>query len=87
MIKKTRLDSVEQALEDQFETLKPVKAEKQLIDKLRTAAQEHIKQNKKPVTIRLSVQDLEAIKIKAAKRGLPYQTYINMLIHMDALNP
>lgn len=87
MVKKTRLDAFEQALEDQFDNLKPVIAEKQLMDTLTAAAQEHIKQNKKPVTIRLSVQDLEAIKIKAAKRGLPYQTYINMLIHMDALNP
>ena len=28
--------------------------------------------------------DLEAIKIKASKVGLAYQTYINMLIHQAA---
>ncbi len=83
MSKKYELDAEEQALEDQFELFKPIKNEKALIDDLTKAAKQHI-QKKKPITIRLSVQDLEAIKIKASKCGLPYQTYLNMLIHKDA---
>ncbi len=39
---------------------------------------------KHPITIRVAEQDIEAIKIKASKLGLAYQTYINMLIHKEA---
>ena len=35
----------------------------------------------KPVTIRLAVTDVEAAQELAGKRGLPYQTYIKMLLH------
>jgi hypothetical protein len=35
----------------------------------------------KPVTIRLAVADVEAAQELAEKRGLPYQTYIKMLLH------
>ncbi|MFI4956289.1 MAG: CopG family antitoxin [Gammaproteobacteria bacterium] len=83
MSKKYELNAEEQAIEDQFESLKSVQNKQALIDDLTKAAKQHV-QNKKPITIRLSVQDLEAIKIKASKCGLPYQTYLNMLIHKDA---
>ncbi len=46
-------------------------------------AQKHI-QTKRPITIRVSEEGLEAMKIKASRLGIPYQTYINMLIHKDA---
>ena len=51
---------------------------------LADSAKAHLK-SKKPVTIRIATQDIEAIKIKASRCGLPYQTYINMLIHLDAV--
>ncbi len=45
------------------------------------------KQSKrKPVSIRILTSDIEAIKVKAAKLGVPYQTYINKLNHRDAVN-
>lgn len=77
------LDAYEQDIEDNYESLTPVKDQKKLIDSLVAAAKQHT-QAKKPVTIRLSVHDIEAMKIKASKYGLPYQSYINMLIHKDA---
>lgn len=80
---KYKLDPEEQALEDRFDEFVPVENEQAVIDQLVKAAKRHV-QNKKPITIRLSVADLEAIKIKASKCGLPYQTYLNMLIHKDA---
>lgn len=83
MSKKYELNTEEQTIEDQFESLKSVKNKDSLINELTKSAKQHV-QNKKPITIRLSVQDLEAIKIKASKCGLPYQTYLNMLIHKDA---
>jgi len=33
------------------------------------------------ITIRLAVNDLEAVREFAEKRGLPYQTYMKMLLH------
>ena len=33
------------------------------------------------ITIRLAVNDLEAVRELAEKRGLPYQTYMKMLLH------
>jgi predicted DNA binding CopG/RHH family protein len=38
----------------------------------------------KSITIRISEEDIEVMKIKASKLGLPYQTYIKMVIHKDA---
>jgi predicted DNA binding CopG/RHH family protein len=40
---------------------------------------------KKSITIRISNSDIQAMKTKAAKMGVPYQTYINILIHRDAV--
>lgn len=42
------------------------------------------KSGKKPITIRLLESDIKAMKAKASKMGIPYQTYINILIHKDA---
>jgi|APSaa5957512622_1039677.scaffolds.fasta_scaffold69374_2 predicted DNA binding CopG/RHH family protein len=36
---------------------------------------------KKPITIRLSQADLEALKLIAANEGLPYQTLISSVLH------
>ncbi len=83
MTKKLQLDKYEQDIEDNYEKLKPVKNEGALIKKMQQAAKVHL-QNKKPITIRVSMHDVEIIKIKASKKGIPYQTYINMLIHRDA---
>jgi predicted DNA binding CopG/RHH family protein len=41
----------------------------------------------KSITIRLSEEDINAMKTKATKLGLPYQTYIKMVIHKDACEP
>ena len=35
----------------------------------------------KTVTMRLSISDIKAAQDLALKRGLPYQTYIKMLLH------
>lgn len=43
------------------------------------------KPRRKPVSIRILTSDIDAIKSKAAKLGVPYQTYINILIHRDAV--
>jgi predicted DNA binding CopG/RHH family protein len=78
----TVLDRYEQDIEDSFNTQKSIKT-KSFLDNLKIAATKHLK-SKKSITIRVANHDLEAIKLKASKMGLAYQTYINMLIHHDA---
>ena len=78
----THLTPEEQLIENAFETLESTpNKEKEMALLKRMAADS---QKKKSITLRVSLHDMEAIKIKASKCGLPYQTYINMLIHRDA---
>jgi predicted DNA binding CopG/RHH family protein len=82
---KYKLDGYEQDIEDNFEFLKQVKNIQKRKAELQLAAKEYL-QKKQSITIRLSEPDLEAMRIKASKLGIPYQTYINMLIHKDAVS-
>lgn len=77
-----KLDPYEQDIEDNFEKQQKID-DPALIALLQKAAKAHLN-NKRPITIRVAEHDIEAIKIKASKHGLPYQTYLNMLIHSDA---
>ena len=78
----SKLDSYEQDIVDNFEKHQKFD-DKNEIALLRKAAKAHLN-NKRSITIRVAEHDIEAIKIKASKHGLPYQTYLNMLIHSDA---
>jgi len=39
--------------------------------------------NTRSITIRLAVRDVEAAQALAKREGLPYQTYIKLLLHLD----
>ncbi len=79
---KNELNKYEQEIEDSFNDQTSINS-KSLTDNLKMSAVKHLK-SKKSITIRVANHDLEAIKIKASKMGLAYQTYINMLIHQAA---
>lgn len=85
MKKKIKLDAYEREIERNIGKGKPVKNEKELKKKLVQAAKNYISE-RKSITIRVQNRDLEALKIKAAHIGVPYQTYINILIHRDAIS-
>ncbi len=38
-------------------------------------------QKDKPINIRISSRDLEALQMRAAREGVPYQTYIASSLH------
>ena len=83
MDKNRNLDEFEQDIENHIDLLKQVpdaKAEMLMIER---AAKAHGKR-KKVITLRIHEMDLEAMRLKASKLGIPYQTYINSLIHQDA---
>jgi len=54
-----------------------------LPDSMVVAAKETLKKNKN-INIRISENDLESIKMLAAREGMPYQTLIGSLIHKYA---
>ena len=76
-------DDYEADIEANYENQLSIKSSEKL-KVFTNSAKAHLK-SKKLVTIRIAVQDIEAIKIKASRCGLSYQTYINMLIHLDAV--
>lgn len=80
MNKKYTLDAYEQDIDENFD--KHVSRQKK-IKFMEEVAKSHVK-NRRPITLRVAVTDIEAIKVKASKCGLPYQTYLNMIIHRDA---
>jgi predicted DNA binding CopG/RHH family protein len=47
---------------------------------LKTAAKNTLTKNER-INVRLTSNDLEGIKLKAARQGIPYQTLISSLIH------
>jgi len=71
------LDTEEQEIEDNFESLKSIShSEKEsLLESLRGAS------IRKPVTLRMEGADLEAVKRLAEREGMPYQTLIGSLVH------
>lgn len=79
------LDDDELDIEENFEkrtSLNPTELKKEM-HALTLAAKNHAK-TKKSITIRVNPFDLEAIKLKASKLGVPYQTYLNILLHKEA---
>lgn len=80
-----KLDEYEQDIEDNFVdtgvSINTHARKKQLEE----AAKLHVT-SRKSITIRVPERDLNRIKFKAQKQALPYQTYINSLIHKDAMS-
>lgn len=76
-----KLDDYEKEILDRYESGEIEKGP--VAESLVTAAKETMRKNKN-INIRISENDLESIKLQAAKEGLPYQTLIGSLIHKYA---
>jgi predicted DNA binding CopG/RHH family protein len=61
----------------EFESIKNFREEKQ---KLEDAASGTLQKDKR-INIRISSRDLEKIQARAAKEGMPHQTYISSTLH------
>jgi predicted DNA binding CopG/RHH family protein len=82
MKKKVKLDKEEQQILDDFEKgefkrLPGLKKEK---NELETAARQTLLKDKR-INIRISSRDLERLQKRAAKEGIPYQTFISGSLH------
>ena len=80
-----KLDHEEQGILDAFEKgeLKPVRNQTALISRLRTAARNTIKKDKR-VNIRISTKDLTELQVLAMRDGIPYQTLMSSVLHKHA---
>lgn len=61
----------------EFESIRNFKAEKR---ELEEAARNTLQKDKR-INIRISSRDLERIQMRAAREGVPYQTYISSSLH------
>ena len=61
----------------EFQSIRNVRAEKR---ELEEAARNTLQKDKR-INIRISSRDLERIQMRAAREGVPYQTYISSSLH------
>jgi len=76
-MEKIKLDKYEKEIEDNVHNYKKASAHKiSKIEKIIDNINE-----KKNISLRVNSQDLNQIKIKAEREGIPYQTLISSVIH------
>jgi predicted DNA binding CopG/RHH family protein len=76
-MKNAILSREEESVERNFEKYRPVSKEtKNHVEKLI-----EVSRKSRPISLRINENDLERLKEKAKKNGLPYQTMINVVIH------
>ena len=76
-MKKTKLDKSERGIEDTILEYKTVSTtKKKRIQNIIKKANE-----KKNISLRVNSQDLDLLKIRAEKEGIPYQTLLSSVIH------
>ena len=61
----------------EFQSIRNFQSEKQELEK---AASSTLQKDKR-INIRISSRDLERIQMRAAREGIPYQTYISSSLH------
>jgi len=82
MIKYNDLAEDEQIIEEEMEKLRPISEEKkEKIEKIIEKAKKN-----RAISLRISNYDLEKLKDRAKKEGVPYQTLINMILHKYVTN-
>lgn len=82
------LDEYEQEIEDNMESyvnLSPEETKKRIAE-LVEIAKSHIAARTQ-VSLAMHTRDLNALKYRASKLGIPYKTYINMVLHKYATSP
>ena len=76
-----KLDPYESEILEAYETGKLIPMESDI--DFQTIAKKTIKMNKK-INIRIADNDLNALKRRAAREGIPYQTLIRSILHKYA---
>ena len=81
-MKKNKLAKEEKLIEDKIDELQPVSGKKkEKIDQILKRARKN-----KSISLRISSYDLDMLKERAEKVGIPYQTLINSILHKYVSN-
>ncbi|MCG2712879.1 MAG: antitoxin [Candidatus Omnitrophica bacterium] len=76
-MKKIKLNKNEKAIEKNILSYKPISAKEHgKIIKIIKKANE-----KKNISLRVNTQDLNLLRVRAEKEGIPYQTFISSILH------
>ena len=78
-MKKITLEDIKNKVKDLGVANLTPEEEKQF-DKMIEQAEKEFETKSKPITLRLSISEIERCKKIAAKKGLPYQTYIKSVL-------
>jgi predicted DNA binding CopG/RHH family protein len=76
---------VEAIEDDAYETGKSFLSASRL-EELQAAAKATINEKRVKISLRLPESDLNRLKARALKNGMPYQTLINSILHKAAIN-
>ena len=78
----SKLDKEEQEILDAFEqgTLKPIAGKEAELQKHRAYAAATFRKDKR-INIRISSRDLDALRKRALREGIPYQTLVTSILH------
>lgn len=84
-VKVYELDPEEKEILEAFERgeLVPVKNQSAIKRKMQRAAK-YTLEKRKNINIRLTIQDLHRLKVKAMQEGIPYQTLAASILHKYA---
>ena len=82
MIDKIKLDNYEKKIEENISNYR--KASPQKISKIEKIIR--VANEKRNISLRVNGYDLNQLKIKAEKEGIPYQTLISSVIHKFITN-
>ena len=82
------LDGYEQEILDNIELAESYSSEetKKKLDELVVFAESHIEERTN-INLDMSTRDIEELKYRASKLGIPYKTIINMVVHRYAASP
>ncbi len=77
LLDKEELQILEDFERGEFKRIPNFQAEKKALE---DAARKSLQKDKR-INIRISSRDLERIQMRAAREGMPYQTYISSTLH------
>ena len=72
-----KLNKFEQEIEDNIDSFAPISEDRKVsIENIINKANE-----KKSISLRLKINDLEQLKLRADSEGIPYQTLLSSIVH------
>lgn len=79
----TEEQEIIQAIEESNIQIPKTKISTKRLQQLQESAQNTINEERAAISLRIPKTDLSRIKVKAMQAGVPYQTFINSILHKE----